>query len=209
MGTVIQHSTQLCLPRPSSPLSSSQLPSGVPRPPTWSPPTLTCPPPTPTPTASRTTSAWSTLLPTSSGTAPLPPAPTRWLCPMAGPRPSPTPLDWRDTWLRCHMMARHSTLSTLPLQSRPLPTRLLPLSSTMPLLSTMLPSSTTPLCTTPSTTPLCTTLPPSTTLPLFTTQLPLPSTSPPSSTPPLPQLPRPLLRRLAQASLLPPLPTLL
>merc|ERR1712158_157711 len=135
--------------------------------------------------------------PTSTGTAPLPPAPTRWLCPMAGPRPSPTPLDWRDTWLRCHMMARHSTLSTLPLQSRPLPTRLLPLSST------------TPLCTTPSTTPLCTTLPPSTTLPLFTTQLPLPSTSPPSSTPPLPQLPRPLLRRLAQASLLPPLPTLL
>merc|ERR1712088_600145 len=197
MGTVIQHSTQLCLPRPSSPLSSSQLPSGAPRPPTWSPPTLTCPPPTPTPTASRTTSAWSTLLPTSTGTAPLPPAPTRWLCPMAGPRPSPTPLDWRDTWLRCHMMARHSTLSTLPLQSRPLPTRLLPLSSTMPLLSTM------PLCTTPSTTPLCTTLPPSTTLPLFTTQLPLPSTSPPSSTPPLPQLPRPLLRRLAQASLLP------
>merc|ERR1712158_122312 len=153
--------------------------------------------------------------PTSTGTALLPPAPTRWLCPMAGPRPSPTPLDWRDTWLRCHMMARHSTLSTLPLQSRPLPTRLLPLSSTMPLLSSMLPSSTTlplsttPLCTTPSTTPLCTTLPPSTTLPLFTTQLPLPSTSPPSSTPPLPQLPRPLLRRLAQASLLPPLPTLL
>merc|ERR1712088_1036785 len=183
MGTVIQHSTQLCLPRPSSPLSSSQLPSGAPRPPTWSPPTLTCPPPTPTPTASRTTSAWSTLLPTSTGTAPLPPAPTRWLCPMAGPRPSPTPLDWRDPWLRCHMMARPSTLSTLPLQSRPLPTRPLPLSSTMPLSST--------------------------TLPLFTTQLPLPSTSPPSSTPPLPQLPRPLLRRLAQASLPPPLPTLL
>merc|ERR1712158_224263 len=141
--------------------------------------------------------------PTSTGTAPLPPAPTRWLCPMAGPRPSPTPLDWRDTWLRCHMMARHSTLSTSPLQSRPLPTRPLPLLSTMPLLSTTLP------CTTPSTMPLCTTLPPSTTLPLFTTQLPLLSTSPPSSTPPLPQLPRLLLRRLAQASLLPPLPTLL
>merc|ERR1712088_887314 len=186
MGTVIQHSTQLCLPRPSSPLSSSQLPSAAPSRPTLSPHTPTCPPPIPTPTASRTTPALSTLPPTSTGTALQLPAPTRWLSPMAGRRPSPTPLDWKDTWLRCHTMVRHSTLSTLPPQSRPPHTR--PLSSTTP------PLSTTPLCTTPlsSTTPLCTTLPQSTMLPLFTTQ------------PPLSRL---LLRRLAPVSPLPLLPT--
>merc|ERR1712117_857972 len=189
-ATVIQHSTQLCLPRPSSPLSSSQPPSAAPSRPTLSPHTPTCPPPMPTPTASRTTPALSTLPPTSTGTALQLPAPTRWLSPMAGPRPSPTPLDWKDTWLRCHTMVRHSTLSTLPLQSRPPHTR--------PPLSTTLPS---------STTPLCTTLPQSTMLPLFTTQPPLPCTSPPSSTPPLPPLSRLLLRRPAPASPLPLLPT--
>merc|ERR1712001_169400 len=126
---------------------------------------------------------------------------------MAGPRPSPTPLDWKDTWLRCHTMVRHSTLSTLPLQSRPPHTRP-PLSTTLPSSTTPL-LSPTPLCTTPlsSTTPLCTTLPQSTILPLFTTQPPLPSTSPPSSTPPLPPLSRLLLRRPAPVSLLPLLPT--
>merc|ERR1719430_615796 len=132
------------------------------------------------------TSAWSTLPPMSTGTDLQQLVLTRWLCPTAGPRPSPTPLDWKDTWLRCHTMWRHSTLSTLPLQSRPLLTSLPPLSTTLP----------------SSTTPLCTMLPQSTTRHLFTTQPPLPSTSPPSFTPPLPL---PLLRRLAQASL-PPLP---
>merc|ERR1712088_343796 len=178
MGTVIQHSTQLCLPRPSSPLSSSQPPSGAPSRPTLSPHTPTCPPPMPTPTASRTTPVLSTSPPMSTGTALQLPAPTRWLSPMAGPRPSPTPLDWKDTWLRCHTMVRHSTLSMLPLQSRPPHTR--------PPSSTTLPSSTTPLL---STTPLCTTLPQSTMLPLFT--------------PPPPPLSRLLLRRLAPASPLP------
>merc|ERR1719430_1311141 len=150
------------------------------------------------------TSAWSTLPPMSTGTDLQQLVLTRWLCPTAGPRPSPTPLDWKDTWLRCPTMVRPSTLSTRPLLSTLLP------SSTTPLLSTTLLLSTTPPCTTPLsfTTPLCTTLPQSTTRPLFTTLLPLPCTSPPSSTPLPPPLPsRPLLRRLAQASLLPPLPT--
>merc|ERR1711936_122618 len=94
MGTVIQHSTQLCLPRPSSPLSSSQLPSGAPRPPTWSPPTLTCPPPTPPPCPCC---------------PPCPRRPPRSRCPPrpCAPRRPPCPCVPRCRCLQLHHRPHH------------------------------------------------------------------------------------------------------